>query len=245
VITDKWHGSSCIISKVLINRKLNLWQRFVNLIGGQIPTKKYGYIYSSGKPKSLLPKGIEGAWENTNKDYYISNIWKRAFDDCKHALEDGISIYSELVGFTENGGYIQSGYDYHCSSTEYKMVVYRITYTKPDGNVMEFSWQQIKDYCLKYRLEYVKELYHGKLIDWWNNRKFQDFSHDEWLKELSNEYLERDCKWNVNRVPAEGVVVRVDGRPKFYAYKIKSKRFTLEEDKQLETAVNIEEETAS
>lgn len=41
VITDKWHGSSCILSKVYINRKLNMLQKLFNKLGANIPNKEY------------------------------------------------------------------------------------------------------------------------------------------------------------------------------------------------------------
>lgn len=238
VITDKWHGSSCILSKVLINKKLNWWQKILNKIGGQVSDRGYAYIYSSGKPKSNLPKGIEGEWVNDNKDYYIANIWKRAFDDNKEKIEDGISIYGELVGFTEGNSYIQSKYDYGCEAREYKLIVYRITYTKPDGSVIEFTWQQIKNYCKKYELEHVKELYHGKLT------LPEGFTIDEWFNSIQNSFnLEKDCKYCRNKVPAEGIVVRKDGQDSFMAYKLKAKKFLKMETEELdkEITTNIED----
>lgn len=107
VLTDKWHGSSCILSKVLINKKLNWYQKLLNKIGGQVSDKEYGYIISSGKPKSGIPKMVltkdeVETFKSKNGDFYTTNIWKRAFDDYKHALEDGVSIYSELCGMTSS-----------------------------------------------------------------------------------------------------------------------------------------------
>lgn len=244
-ITDKWHGSSCILSKVLINRKLTRWQKLLNWLGGEVPDRKYAYIYSSGKPKSNLPKGIEGEWINDNTSYYISNIWKRAFDDYKETLEDGISLYGELVGFTEGGSPIQGGYDYGCLPTKYKFVVYRITYTKPDGNVIEFSWQQVKDYCIRRSLEHVQEIYFGKLFDF-DEVKFRHHDTetyaDKLMSILSDHYINGDCGHCTNDVPKEGVVVRIDGKDKFNAFKLKSKTFLKQEDEQLDVAVNMEDE---
>lgn len=270
VITDKWHGSSCILSKVLVRKKLNLWQKFLNLIGGSISDTAYGYIYSSGKPKSNLPKGIEGAWINDGPDYYISNIWKKAMDDYKEALEDGISIYGELVGYTEGGQFIQKGYDYGCvpfgqkgvvqadgySSREtpgyYRFVVYRITYTKPDGNVIEFTWSQIKDYCKKYNMEHAKELYFGRLLDWidqyvWSWSPISDVSKEEVMERVSgtlqNSYnMEKTCEHCTTGVPAEGIVIRVDNRPSFSAYKLKAKAFVKKESDDMDKGeTNIED----
>ena len=113
-ITDKWHGSSCILANVYVHKKLNWFQKILNKLGCSIPDKQIAYIYSSGKPKSNLPKGIEGVWSNDGVDYYSGNIWKRAMNDYRYAIETGISLYGELVGFTEDGGFIQKGYDYGC-----------------------------------------------------------------------------------------------------------------------------------
>jgi len=287
VLTDKWHGSSCILAKVLIAKKLTLWQKLLNKVGGKVPDREYGYIYSSGKPKSNLPKGIEESynlffnnsealkkWENDNKDYYTSNIWKRAYDDHKHTLEDGISLYGELVGYTEGGQFIQKGYDYGCipfaskigkgiGSTveytinnekynaiippEYRFVIYRITYTKPNGEVIEFSWQQIKDYCAKYNLETVKELYFGTMgnfvpeyaceITEMNN------INDYFFYKLQNAFnLEGMCRECTNKVPAEGITLRIDGKPQFLTFKLKSKLFLKKESDDLDKGeTNIED----
>jgi|GEM_PF-816375 len=248
VITDKWHGSSFIAAKVLIARKLTLWQKFINLLGGEIPDKKYGYVYSSGKPKSNLPKGIEGEWINDNKDYYISNIWKRAFDDIKASLEDGISIYGELVGFTEGGVYIQRRYDYGCEPKKYKLVVYRITYTKPDGNVIEFTWHQVKNYCRKYSLETVKELYHGVADDYFLFVPEASQSIEDWREDFSchiSKEIEGECKHCTNKVPMEGVVLRIEHGGKIEVYKYKSKAFQKHESDELDKGICDTEEQAN
>lgn len=266
VITDKWHGSSVILAKVLVKKQLTWYQRLLNKIGGQISDSEYGWIYSSGKPKSGLPKGIEGSWVNTNQSFYDDNIWKILMDEYKHTLEDGISLYGEVVGFTPSGKTIQKGYDYGCISAgispelqkdiqTHKFLVYRITYTKPDGSVIEFSWQQIKNYCQKYQLEHVKELYFGRAKDHTWNGDFDDREllfvetwREIFFNDLSQSWnLEKDCSYCVNKVPAEGIVVRRDGQDTYSAYKLKSKRFLERETKQLDEEAksgetNIEEQ---
>ena len=249
LISDKWHGSSCILSKVLINKKLNWFQKLLNRLGGKIPTTEYGYVYSSGKPKSSLPKGCVSEdnvdkYLNKGQEYYSSNIWKKAFEDYKHALEDGITIYSELVGFTEGGSAIQKGYDYGCEPGQYKMVVYRITYTKPNGSVIEFSWQQIKDYCKKYELETVKELYFGQLNNWGvSNSEMSEFMED-FFNTIQGRYnMEKIDQYCKNKVPAEGLVVRRDGLSTYSAYKLKSKKFLAHETEDLNSGeVSMEDQ---
>lgn len=267
VITDKWHGSSCILSKVYVNKKLNWYERILNFLGGSISDRVLAYIYSSGKPKSNLPKGIEGLWKNTGYDFYQSNIWSIAMQDYRNTLEDGISLYGELVGYTKEGAFIQKGYDYGCNSfsqangevavigvdkegvvnPQYKFIVYRITYTKPDGNVIEFSWQQIKEYCKKYKLEHAKELYFGTVGHWCMDNAWIEESSKTWQEDFFNGLqvafnMEKNCEHCANKVPAEGIVVRKDGLPTFSAYKLKSKLFIKGESEAMDAGeVNIED----
>jgi hypothetical protein len=249
IISDKWHGSSCILAKVLINKKLNWFQKLLNKLGCNIQDKEFGYVYSSGKPKSNLPKGVlqldeVQTFKSNTGDFYTSNIWKKAFDDYKYALEDGISIYSELVGFTEGGSAIQKGYDYGCEPGQYKMVVYRITYTKPDGSVIEFSWQQIKDYCKKYELETVKEFYFGNLPNWGSSNMEIDELMGYFLETLQTTYnMEKQDPYCTSKVPAEGLVVRIDGKSTYSAFKLKAKKFLAHETKDLDAGeVNMEDQ---
>lgn len=58
VITQKLHGSSFIGSHVLIKRKLTWYEKILKKLRVDIPETKYGYICSSGKPKSQLPKFV-------------------------------------------------------------------------------------------------------------------------------------------------------------------------------------------
>lgn len=244
VITDKWHGSSCILSKVFISKPLNRWQKLINkLLPNAYPTRQLGYVYSSGKPKSNVPKNVLNAdgssvFESSNGSFYNSNIWERAFNQYKHTIEDGISLYGELVGFEESGGYIQKGYDYKCNAHDYRFMVYRITYTKPDGSVIEFGWQQIKDYCDKYGIEHVKELYFGNVFTYigkYDDQETQDWRTDMMHHLMSSYNMECKCEECNNDVPAEGIVIRRDGHLSTYdAYKLKSKLFVLGESNETE-----------
>ena len=194
-------------------------------LGINIPKEEYGYIYSTGKPKSQLPKGIfsdsNPNWSTPNKSYYSKDIWLEAFNKLKDKLEKGITLYYEVVGEGIQGA------DYTYGFT-HEMFVYRITSTNVDGIVTEFTWNQVKDYCDKYEINYVTEFYQGK---------FNDLGEDP-IETLSELYLEKsykDCKVD------EGVVVRND--TKGIGFKLKSKRFILgESNEQEEGVINIEDE---
>ena len=65
---------------------------------------------------------------------------------------------------------------------------------------------------------------------------------ESFLIAMSKEYLERQCKYCVNKVPAEGICVRIDGKQSYMTYKLKSKAFLLKETKDLDKGeINIEE----
>lgn len=219
VITDKWHGTSAVFSNVLVNKELTWGERVTKWLGISIVDKTYDNLYSS---RSVLKN------QYINKEqgggYYGEDIWAVVNKELVGKIEQGITLYGEIVGYLQSGKEIQKGYDYGCTGT-HKFVVYRITYTKPDGSVIEFSWQQIKDYCLKYQLNTVPELYFG--ICGMTNQ-------DEFLKLLVEDYLEKKCAYCRNDVWAEGIVVRIDGKQSYSAFKLKSKNFLEAETKLLD-----------
>ena len=233
VITDKWHGTSAVFANVLIKKPLSWKEKLVKFLGVEVIDKQYDILYAS---RTVIKNQYINA--GVTAGYYNEDIWAVVRDEIKDKIEPGITIYGEIVGYLQSGKHIQKGYDYGCVHGEHKLVVYRITYTKPDGNVIEYSWLQIKDYCRKYQLEHVKELFFGTIrefVDDWGEETFLDW--------LSTTYLEKDCKYCVNKVPAEGICVRIDGRDNYSTYKLKSKRFLERETKELDSGeANIEEE---
>lgn len=254
-LSYKQHGSSGISSYVLIKRKLNLLQKFLVKIGINIPTEEYGYIYSSGKPKSKLPKGIVGRYKNDNGDFYSDDIWKETFEYLKEYLTQGLTIYYEIVGYTKTGGMIQSPYDYGCIppitndkyvyDINYKISIYRITYTNPEGKTFEFSPLQVQEWSKKMGLTPVYQLYYGYAKDLFitNNRNIPNYEEfgEKFMELVKELYNEKDCFMCSNTVPEEGCVIRIDSI-NFEAFKQKSLKFLELETKQLDKGVvDIEE----
>ncbi len=257
-ITDKWHGTSTVFSNVLINKKLDWKHKIAKWLGLDIVSTIYDHLYAS---RSVIKNQYIN--EGATAGYYNEDIWKIVHDEVKDKIEQGISLYGEIVGYLPSGKMIQKDYDYGCKTqnvkdyipseehpevkldglvtrNEHKFLVYRITYTKPDGNVIEFSWKQIKGYCEKYGLEYVKELFYGN-IGTISPQRLDTYSTDVLFEDLSRLFLEKDCIYCVNKVPAEGVVVRIDGKDTFSAYKLKSRRFLEKETKQLDEEEKVGE----
>lgn len=224
IITRKMHGSSLILAKVLINKTLSWFDKLLLKLGVNINTSEYGVVWSSGKPKSKLPKGIESdtnKWDTPNQSFYTSDIWAKAYKEIGHTLEKGISIYAEIVGAGIQG----EGYTY---GKDYAIYVYRITSTSVDGVVHELSWEQVKKYCEKYGLTTVEEYFVGKV---------KEMTNDNLLEYLKQEYLDKSYPDCIND---EGVCIRVRATDEIF--KLKSPNFILGENTEAEQGVeNIED----
>ena len=245
IITDKLHGSSVILSNVLVKRQLSLVERIAKYLGAAVVEEDYTGIYSSGKPKSGLPKGIISKWLNNGNSYYSYNVWKTCYDDFNYALQKGITLYGEVVG-----SHIQKNFDYSKLHNRdgYGFLVYRITSTNVDGKVIEFTWNQIEEYCENYQLNTVPVVYKGTLRNWVNgavsleNEADIDQIRESIFEAMKKRYLEKNCPYCVNKMPAEGVCIRKE-RP-YDVFKLKSDAFKLLENKNQEDGVADTEEEA-
>jgi hypothetical protein len=237
-ITDKWHGTSAVFSNVLVNKTLKWYENLLIKLGINIVKTEYDNLYSSRK---VLKNRYINPEQNS---YYNTDIWGIVNEEIKNYIEEGITLYGEIVGYLPDGGYIQKPFDYKCEENKHKFLVYRITYTKPNGDIIEFTWDQIKEYCKKYNIPHVKEFFYGSLRELKNTLNVTTDSTDELLlKILSSFNVEKDCKENYNKVPAEGIVLRIDGKRQYNAFKVKSKRFLEMESKLMDQDYSdIEEE---
>lgn len=236
-ITYKLHGTSAVFSNVLVKRRLNWFEKLLLKFGVKIQTEKYGNVYSS---RSVI-KDVDGITLSEG-GFYDVDIWGVVNEEVKDKLLQGITVYGEIVGYLPSGKPIQGGYDYGCNPSEHEFYVYRITHTNPEGHVHEFDWQSLKDYCDKFGLKYVPELYYGTaqlympLVIGESNESWSE----NLLQMLSTDYLEQDCHMCKNKVPAEGIVLRIE-KGNRQAFKLKSFAFLGMESKQLdEGLIDIE-----
>lgn len=249
-ITAKLHGTSVIFGKLLTYRKLSFIEKVLKKLGVNINDKQYDLIYSSRRV-------IKNDDLNTQSNhYYSSDVWGDASKMIEYAVQKGYTLYAEIVGYTRDGAYIQKDYDYGCikpvyadeyvEGVHYKVFVYRITFTNEDGNVSELSWRQIKAYCEHFGIRHVPEYYFGKLINFDKSLKKikNEFEVSRQIIDLLEEkYLEKYCEFCGNKVPSEGIVLRVDKLFNFDAYKLKSFMFYEMESKQLDdNVIDIESE---
>jgi hypothetical protein len=239
-ITSKWHGTSAVFANVLVKKELKWYEKALKKIGIPIVTEEYANICASRKVIKTLEIN-----DGDQNHFYDVDIWTHVNNYLQDSIEKGITLYGEIVGFLETGAAIQSmagsAYDYGCAPMEHKFLVYRITYTTPQGKVIEFSWQQIKEYCERYELQYVPEYYFGSLKDFYI--RFVDSSAETLPEDFADRLfaylqsafnLEKYCEFCSNKVPAEGIVLRRDGKTHYEAYKLKSRLFLLKESEALD-----------
>ncbi len=239
-ITDKWHGTSAVFANLKVNRKLKWWERLLLRLGVRIETSEYRTMWSS----RTVVKGIEG-YENEKRlqyaGYYGTDVWARTYCDIKDVIPKGYSIYGEIVGYVSVGSFIQKGYHYSCLPGGYQFRVYRVTKTNEDGRVLELSWPQVKAFCEKAGLEHVLELYHGPVdkFQLLNPPREGETTGELLVRALEELYVNDGmCPHNNNEVPAEGVVVRIEGGP---IYKLKNFKFLEWETKALDKGEVSEE----
>lgn len=230
-VSDKWHGTSVVISKVLVKRKLTWYEVLAQKLGVKVQTSQYGLVYSSRR----VIKNAGGIDNTRRNDFYTEDIWGIVAREVEHKIPDGYTLYGEIVGFTPDGSPIQKGYHYGCNVGNHRFVVYRVTVTNTAGQVLELSWPQMKEFCNFRELETVPELYYGPAED------IITFSEDadEWdsdiLSVLESRWVhDQMCEYNNHEVPAEGIVVRIDHLDHCEAFKLKSFEFLSRETKSLD-----------
>ncbi len=263
-ISRKVHGSSGIASNSLVKRKLSWIEKLMKRIGVKVNTMCYDYLYAS---RSVVKNSRQNCIINEN------DIWVKAGKEkFLGKLHKGETVYYEIVGYLPSGAMVQKGYNYGCNVGEYKVAVYRITFTNEDGNVFEYGWQAMKDRCKEIGVDTVEEYYYGRATDKFDDIKIstedveaymknQEEAATEtvldrhtkaiqyvWAKEfvqrLKKEYLEKKCEDCINNPPDEGIVVRIEGIH-IEAYKLKSELFTLRESANRDNGEEDIEDTES
>ena len=175
-------------------------------------------------------------------------MWKLVADEIGDKIPKNYSIYGEIIGFLPSGASIQKGYDYGCDPGYFKFYVYKISVVNPDGKVIYLTDKQIEEYCEKIGLLYKDTfIYYGKAKDIFTleGLSSDEFSISLWqnqfLNYLETTYNEKDCYMCTNKVPEEGIVLRVENLESYNAYKLKSKRFLLmESEAQEKDEIDIE-----
>lgn len=258
-ISTKCHGTSVIFSNTLIKNPIKialykrLWNKFVDKFNVFTSTRfidyviDYGNVYSS---RTVIKN------QYINKDvtdgYYNYDIWGKANEIIKPYLDKGMTVYAEICGYAGDK-MIQKGYDYGCNLGEFFIMPYRIT-TKTNDKKYEWGVTEVKEWTEKLIKEHtelaskihpITLLYHGTLKDLYPTVSETEHWHENVLHKMMNdkehfcmEELEPLCK---NKVPREGIVLRITNDPCAEAFKLKCVKFKEREAKAVDNGeVDVE-----
>jgi tRNA-binding EMAP/Myf-like protein len=232
----KKHGTSAVFGNVLVKKNLKWFEKLAKKLGLNIVDTHYDVVYSSRKV-------VKNEYLNPNQDggYYGEDIWSVVAKEISHLIPKNWTLYGEILGYTPSGAYIQDGFDYGCQKGEHKFYVYKISVVNPDGQVIYLTDKQIQEWCEKVGLLFKDTfIYYGNIDNLFESKEFQDWDvlvrdkiRDSWretlLDYLEFKYNEKDCYMCVNKVPEEGIILRIEKLEHYEAYKLKSKRFILGE----------------
>lgn len=174
-----------------------------------------------------------------------TNIRKPYLDMLAPYMPEGMTIYGEVFGYnTGSQGMVQKQYDYGCKPGHNMMMPYRITFTDDQGNRTEWNASNVYGWVLglikahpelQEHIMPMTKLYWGKLTDLypdvpvddnWQKAILECMKQDK--EHFGMEEKEPLCKC---KVPREGIVIRVEGKPQIRALKLKCTAFLEKEAK--------------
>ena len=254
-VTVKVHGTSAIFSKILVNRQLSRWEKIKKFFGFKVDTVEYGNIYASRttiKNQYINPKA---------GSYYNVDIWGCVNRDLSPYLDDGMTVYGEIVGYLEGStSMIQKQHDYGCKPGQWKFMPYRITSTDELGNKTEWEIKDVDEWTHKLvenhpelaeKILFLNFVYYGRLGDMYPDIPIDDKWNDNLLKRMKNDkeliLMELDEPMCTHHsVPREGIVLRIVGDKFSRAWKLKSLRhYGKEAEAHDKGEVDIEEAESS
>lgn len=236
-ITEKLHWTSAVFSNVLTKRNLSFREKLAKIFWVSVKETEYFPLYSSRTV-------IKNQDINPNQDggYYGEDVWGLHAKSLDWKIEKWITLYGEIVGYTPSGSFIQKGYHYGLPVGHSQFYCYRITLTTADGNVIEFTDNQIRQYCELRSIEVVPLIKIEMVTYSAESVCIDDKILDEIVKWFSIS-IEQMCPLNENKVPREGVVIRRDGMESYSAYKLKSQLFLEWETKEIDNWTEDTEES--
>lgn len=191
-IDTKCHGSSGIFSNILINKKLNRWEKIKKFFGLNVPAIEYGNVYSSRKViknRYINPGATQG--------FYEVDIWGAVNEKISPYIEKGMTVYGEIVGYQPGSDkMIQKNHDYGCKIGQWKFMPYRITKHNEDGSLIEYNVLDVQAWTknllenhpeLSPNIMLLDILYHGKLKDLYPDLPIDKDWHANLLERMKND----------------------------------------------------------
>lgn len=237
-ITLKLHGTSQRTAHTVKKKS-----GFINKILKLFKMEHTSWEYITGTRRVTL--------NNFDGGYYGNNEFRKQWHDFFDGkLHKGEEAYLEVVGYMNKDGLImpecdnkklndkefikqfgdKTRFTYGCENGDSDIYVYRMTMTNEDGHVVEYPWELVKLRCEQMGVKHVPEL-------------------DKFIFTTKEDLMNRVDKYESGADPIgkthirEGVVVRIEGREKFNAFKHKNFSFKcLEGIVKADDILDIEEE---
>ena len=254
-ITSKLHGTSICIGKLHVKTPIKLpfykwiWNKLVDLTGLFKAHRITDYVIDYGNVTASRTV-IKNQYinENVSDGYYGVDVWSEYGNLIYPFLSEGMIIYGEIIGYlTDSDKMIQKNYDYGCNKGKNKLMIYRITTNNEDGTKYEWNVTEVKEWTEKLvkdhpeiadRIHVIDLLYHGTLADLYPNISYMDHWHENVLEALRNEKerfnMEKNDPICKNKVPFEGVVLRIDNDEFAEAFKLKCAKFLSKEREEID-----------
>lgn len=219
-ITLKLHGTSQRTSHAIKEQKRKLPKWIYNIL--HIPSVKRTWDYVTGTRRVIL--------ENFHGGFYGDNEFRKLWHDYfLGKLHKGESIYYEVVGYVKDDQTIMPScnnkktndkefikkygnitrFTYGCGIAQNDIYVYRMTMTNDDGYIVEYPWELVKLRCEQMGVKHVPEL--DKFI----------YTTEEDLMERVNKFVDGEDPIGKTHI-REGIVIRIDNKEKFKAFKHKN-----------------------
>ena len=254
-ITSKLHGTSICIGKLHVKTPIKLpfykwiWNKFVDLTGLFKAHRITDYVIDYGNVTASRTV-IKNQYinENVSDGYYGVDVWSEYGNLIYPFLSEGMIIYGEIIGYlTDSDKMIQKNYDYGCNKGKNKLMIYRITTNNEDGTKHEWNVTEVKEWTEKLvndhpeiadRIHVIDLLYHGTLAVLYPNISYMDHWHENVLEASRNEKerfnMEKNDPICKNKVPFEGVVLRIDNDEFAEAFKLKCAKFLSKEREEID-----------
>ena len=260
-ITRKLHGTSARTShtKVFQGMKRTMWDKLFRREGTPI----YDWGYVSGTRRTVL--------DTFDGGFYGSNEFRKPYHEFfEGKLLKGETVYYEIVGFTHTGDSIMGTCDnkklkdkefvkkygpktvfsYGCDpkgandKPQSDIYVYRMTMTNEDGEVVEYTPDQMRHRCMYMGVKTVPLHWYGFIPDEevFTGTSCEYTDPGQFVLAKAEEFYDGEEPIDPTHI-REGVVVRVINRPTFTAYKHKNFQFKVLEGiiKENATAPDMEE----
>ena len=221
------HNSSQRTSYTKVFNKKSILDRIKSVFKPM--ESKYDLI--SGTRRVILDS-FDGGFYGNN---HFREQWHKFFDG---KLEKGETVYYEVVGYTDKDSLImpiasnkkigdkefikkygnETKFTYGCENGQSNIYVYRMSMTNEDGVEVDYSTDYTRIRCEQMGVNHVPIL-HEMIVD------HHEVNHDKLIEDIMKyaDGVDPIGKTHIR----EGIVVRIENRPKFTAYKHKSMAFKI------------------